>query len=102
MVVGVAGAVAGRLPAVEPDEPIQIQVDGRLVRAYQGETVAAVLVAEGIATFRQTAKHGSPRGLFCGMGICFDCLVTIDGVPNQRACLAVVAPAMSVETGATR
>ena len=47
-----------------------------------------------------TRHHGRPRGLFCGIGICFDCLITVDGVPNQRACLVPVRPGMRLETGA--
>ncbi len=64
--------------------------------AYEGETVAAVLIAEeGLAT-RQTAS-GAARGIYCGMGVCFECLVVVDGVPNTRACMTFVADRMRVE-----
>jgi glycine/D-amino acid oxidase-like deaminating enzyme len=80
------------LPAAAP---IGITFDGRPLSALPGETVAATLSAHGIRTFRHTAA-GAPRGLWCGMGACFDCLVTIDGRANQRACLAKVAAGMVV------
>jgi predicted molibdopterin-dependent oxidoreductase YjgC len=76
-------------------EPFALDVDGQPVTAYQGETVAAALIAAGYRTFRHTA-HGLPRGLFCGMGVCFDCLVTVDGRPHVRACLTLVQPGMRV------
>jgi predicted molibdopterin-dependent oxidoreductase YjgC len=75
-----------------------IHVDGRLVNAEPGQSVAAALLAAGIFTFRLTAG-GRPRGIFCGMGVCFDCLVTIDGLADQRACITPVAPGMRIETG---
>jgi glycine/D-amino acid oxidase-like deaminating enzyme len=76
---------------------VGITFDGRPLSALPGETVAAALSAAGILAYRRTAS-GAPRGLWCGMGACFDCLVTIDGRANQRACLAKVAPGMVVES----
>ncbi|MGG5808647.1 FAD-dependent oxidoreductase [Falsiroseomonas sp. CW058] len=85
-------------PAIRPAaEAVGITFDGRPVSALPGETVAAALGAAGILAFRQTPS-GVPRGLFCGMGACFDCLVTIDGRASQRACLAKVVPGMAVES----
>ena len=66
-----------------------IRFDGHPVASRAGQTVAAALTAAGIRTWRTTRK-GAPRGLFCGMGVCQDCLVTIDGRPNQRACMASI------------
>ncbi len=86
------------LPPVERGEPITVQVNGHPVSAYMGETVAALLLSEGIRTFRHTAKNGQPRSMFCGIGVCYDCLVTIDGVSNIRACLTPVAQGMAIET----
>jgi hypothetical protein len=57
-----------------------------------GQTIGAALVAAGVRSWRTTRVEGRPRGLFCGIGICFDCLVVIDGRPNQRACLAPARP----------
>lgn len=75
-----------------------VQVDGEPVPAFAGESVATVLLALGRRSFRHT-QHGAPRGLFCGMGICFDCLVTVDGVENVRACLTPVVEGMVIVTG---
>lgn len=66
-----------------------IRFDGRPVASRAGQTVAAALTAAGIRSWR-TTRRGAPRGLFCGMGVCQDCLVTIDGRPNQRACMAKI------------
>lgn len=75
-----------------------IRFDDRNVPAAPGQTVAAALWAAGVRSWRLTRDRGAPRGLFCGIGVCFDCLVTIDGVPNQRACLVPARPGMSVHT----
>lgn len=64
----------------------EFSFDGRPVRFDPGQTVGAALMAAGIRSWRTTRVHGRPRGLFCGIGICFDCLVTVDGRPNERAC----------------
>lgn len=73
-------------------------LDGVPLPAYLGETVAGALLASGRRAWRYTG-HGQPRGLFCGIGLCFDCLVTVNGTPNVRACLTPVAAGMVVETG---
>ena len=78
-------------------QAVTITVDGVPIKAYQGETVAGVLLADGRRAWRRT-ESGQPRGLFCGMGICFDCLATVDGVSNVRACITPVADGMVVET----
>jgi aerobic-type carbon monoxide dehydrogenase small subunit (CoxS/CutS family) len=70
-------------------------VDDRAVRAHIGETVAAALVADGAPALRRT-RGGAPRGLYCGMGVCFECLVVVDGVPNTRACMTWVRDGMEI------
>lgn len=72
--------------------------DGRPVPAAPGQTVAAALWADGVRSWRTTRGTGAPRGLFCGIGACFDCLVTIDGARNQRACLIPARPDQVVTT----
>jgi D-hydroxyproline dehydrogenase subunit alpha len=74
---------------------ISFQFDGQRIDALEGETVAAALAAAGVTTFRHTPS-GAPRGLFCGMGACFDCVVTVDGRIGQRACLTRAADGMDV------
>lgn len=87
-------------PVLERGQKVEIFIDGRPVEAYTGETIAAVFVAEGIRTFRHTTKRDEPRGLFCGMGVCYECLVTVDGVHAVRACMTPVTAGMRVETQA--
>jgi predicted molibdopterin-dependent oxidoreductase YjgC len=59
----------------------------REIRAEPGQSIGAALIAAGHRAWRTTRVGGAPRGLFCGIGICFDCLVLVNGRPNQRACL---------------
>jgi predicted molibdopterin-dependent oxidoreductase YjgC len=73
-------------------------MDGRDVPYREGQSVAAALVGTGQSAWRTTRVAGRPRGLFCGIGTCYDCLVTIDGWPNQRACLVVARPGLAVTT----
>ncbi len=83
-------------PSIRPTgQAISFRFNGQPIQALQGETVAAALSAAGVTTFRHTLS-GAPRGLFCGMGACFDCVVTIDGRIGQRACLIPASEAMQV------
>jgi predicted molibdopterin-dependent oxidoreductase YjgC len=87
-----------RLPSghgLERGAAVTLALDGRPVTAFEGESVAAMLLAEGHVTTRFT-RTGEPRGVFCGMGTCFDCLVVVDGVPNTRACVTWVRDGMDV------
>ena len=86
-----------RLGPLEARQPLTVEIDGEPVSAFAGESVATVLLALGRGTFRHTA-HGAPRGLYCGMGVCFDCLVTVNGVENVRACMTPVADGMVIAT----
>lgn len=90
----------GMSPAVERGQAITITVDGVPLPAYEGETIAGALLAAGRRAWRRTS-HGQPRGMFCGIGLCFDCLVTVNGTSNVRACVTPVAAGMVVETGGT-
>ena len=77
---------------VDRGQPFIVMVDGITASAYPGETLATVLIAAGFRRFRRTLLSGEPRGPFCGMGICFDCLLTVNGRPNVRACLTLAQP----------
>jgi hypothetical protein len=77
---------------------VAVVIDGKPFVARAGDTVAAALLAAGRATFRTTPVTGAPRGPYCLMGTCFDCLVTIDDVPGRQACLVAVAPEMRIDT----
>jgi predicted molibdopterin-dependent oxidoreductase YjgC len=79
-------------------ERISITLDGVAVETRVGDSVAAALLGAGRTQCRTTPVSGAPRGPYCMMGVCFDCLVTIDGVPNQQACQVAVAAGMRVET----
>jgi len=81
---------------IERGPQVGVTVDGRPVRAFEGESVAAMLLAEGVAATRRT-RGGMPRGIFCGMGVCFECLITVDGIPNTRACMTWVRDGMAIE-----
>jgi predicted molibdopterin-dependent oxidoreductase YjgC len=83
--------------SVRRGEPLRLTVDGTDVAAYTGETLATALLSSGTRAMR-TARDGSLRGLFCGMGMCFDCLVTVNGRPNVRACVTPAAEGMTVTT----
>jgi glycine/D-amino acid oxidase-like deaminating enzyme/bacterioferritin-associated ferredoxin len=71
------------------DVTVGIQFDGKSLSALAGETIAATLHAHGIPAFR-TTRNNHTRGLYCGMGACFDCVVTVDGRPGVRACMEKV------------
>ena len=79
---------------------VEFSFDGRTLTAQAGQTVGAALTAAGIRSWRTTRFGGRPRGLFCGIGVCFDCLVTVNEEPNVRACLASVADGDVVRTQA--
>lgn len=77
---------------------VAITVDGQAVSARTGDTVAAALLAAGIDHCRTTPVTGVPRAPYCLMGVCFDCLVTIDGVGSRQGCLVAVRQGMTIET----
>ena len=80
-----------RTPILKRGEPFEILVNSCPVTAYEGESIAAVVLASS----DDLSRH---YGLFCGMGACFGCLVTVDGVPNVRSCATLVRPGLRVET----
>ncbi|MCW5749165.1 MAG: (2Fe-2S)-binding protein [Alphaproteobacteria bacterium] len=86
-----------RLPETG-EATLNVSVDGTPVRARAGDSVAAALLAAGIEHVRTTPVSGAPRAPYCMMGVCFDCLVTIDGVGNRQACMIAVANGMAIRT----
>ncbi|MDR2181710.1 MAG: (2Fe-2S)-binding protein [Treponema sp.] len=82
--------------APEPD--CTILYNGNPIPAKTGEPVAAALLAAGVRAFRETAKLRQPRGIYCGIGRCTDCVMIVDGEPNVRTCVTPVRPGMSVQT----
>ena len=91
---------SGRIPLdgnIERGAAVTIDINGKSVTAYLGESVATALLAEEIVAMRTTTL-GESRGVFCGMGVCFDCLVVVDGKPNTRACMTWVKEGMDIRT----
>ena len=86
-----------RLPEAA-GETIAFTIDGRRAQAFAGDTVAAAMLAAGAAHCRTTPVSGASRAPYCMMGVCFDCLVTIDGVGNRQACLIPLRAGMLIET----
>lgn len=85
-----------------PVRSVAVRIDGREFEAKLGDTVAAVLLAAGVTPTRVSPVSGAPRAPYCMMGVCFECLVTIDGVGNRQSCLVPVADGMSIETQTAR
>lgn len=77
---------------------VEFKFDDRPISACPGDSVAAALIAAGIGTFRTTVVDSRPRGPFCMMGVCFDCLVEVDGIPNLQACMTIVESGMRVKS----
>ena len=77
---------------------VGVTIDGRPYTARAGDSVAATLLAAGAAHCRTTPVSGAPRAPFCMMGVCFDCLVIVDGVGNRQGCMVRVRDGMRVQT----
>ena len=79
-------------------EEIEIVFDGKKIKAFEGEMIATALMAAGIKTFRYTSKKEEPRGIFCAIGRCTDCVMEVDGVSNVRTCVTPAKAGMVVNT----
>jgi hypothetical protein len=93
------------LVGAEPQPDIHLDLDGSPLLAKPGQSLAAALLAAGYRSWRTGTRGAGPeraRGLFCGIGVCFDCLVTVNGRPDQRACLVVPKTGDQVRTQALR
>ncbi len=88
-------ASAGPVPS---GQVVRFTFDGQEFTARAGQSVAAALLAAGRRTLRTTSRRGEPRGLFCGMGVCFDCLVCVEGQANVRACRLPVVAGLRVQS----
>jgi predicted molibdopterin-dependent oxidoreductase YjgC len=83
---------------VDRGRVFEIEVDGKKITAYEGETVAAALMAAGIRTTHRTPRRDEVRGMCCGIGLCYSCTMVIDGIPNMRTCQTLALPGMRLET----
>ena len=77
-------------------EPVRFDFEGETVTAADGESIAAALAAHGVRATRESAVSASPRAAHCMIGVCFECLVEIDGRANRQACLTPVRAGMKV------
>jgi hypothetical protein len=75
---------------------VPVTVEGRTVRVPQGASAAAAVLLAGLSSIRDTAVGGGERTPYCMMGVCFDCLAEIDGVPNRQSCMIAVRPGMRI------
>lgn len=81
---------------MKPAQSIDFTFNSASHSAIAGQTIAAALIDSGNRILRSTRFNNEPRAIFCGIGICFDCLVIVDDVRNQRACLVEVLPGMRI------
>lgn len=86
------------LEDLDTSKTVTIYFDGQPIEALEGEPVASALMNAGVRSFRTTAKRHEPRGIFCAIGRCTDCMMIVDGVPNTRTCVTRVRDGMQVQT----
>jgi predicted molibdopterin-dependent oxidoreductase YjgC len=87
--------ILGSLPDTEL---VTITVDGEPLQARKGEMIAAALIASGKSYFRKTIKTHESRGIYCGIGRCTDCVMTVNGIPNVKTCVTAVEEGMVIKT----
>jgi sarcosine oxidase subunit alpha len=78
-------------------ETFEIEVDGKTILACSGQTIAEALLANGLRMLRITPKQAS-RGVYCGMGICYECRMIVNGIPNVRTCMTLATPGCRITT----
>jgi predicted molibdopterin-dependent oxidoreductase YjgC len=86
-----------RIGSIKRKDKVTLSVNGQEIPAYKGETLLAALIAAGYKSLKQSPLRGEPRSALCGMGVCFECIVTVNGQPNIRSCMTEVEDNMKVE-----
>lgn len=86
------------LGKLEKGPLVSFTFDGKAMEGYEGEPIAAALKAGGVMVHRYTQKQHRPRGIFCAIGRCTDCVMVVDGIPNIRTCITPLSAGMVVET----
>ena len=86
------------LGTYQKGEKIRFYLDGKEMYGYEGDTIAAALMAAGVTTHRHRRKKGTPRGIFCAIGRCTDCVMVVDGQINVRTCITPLKEGMQVQT----
>jgi len=79
-------------------EQVQFEFEGKFLNGYEGEPIAVALKANGVKTHRYTRRHHEPRGIFCAIGRCTDCVMVVDGSYNVRVCITPLRKGMKIET----
>ena len=82
----------------EKGRTVTFQFDGKQMQGCEGEPVAIALKSNGVMIHRYTEKQHEPRGMFCAIGRCTDCVMIIDGRPNVRTCITPLQEGMTVQT----
>jgi hypothetical protein len=82
----------------EKERKVQFTFDGQPMEGYEGEPIAVALRSHGVMVHRYTTKRNDPRGVFCAIGRCTDCIMVVDGVPNVRTCVEPLREGMVVQT----
>ena len=86
------------LDDLDTSHTVTIYYNDQPIEALEGEPIASALMNAGIRAFRTTARRHEPRGIFCAIGRCTDCMMIVDGVPNTRTCVTPVRDGMRVRT----
>ncbi|AYF41800.1 (2Fe-2S)-binding protein [Ethanoligenens harbinense] len=86
------------IPEYRKGKLVQFQFNGRVLDGYEGEPIAIALRAHGVMTHRYTTRRHEPRGVFCAIGRCTDCVMVVDGKPNVRTCVTPLRAGMVVQT----
>lgn len=86
------------LGEMEKKKLVSFTYDGATLEGYEGEPIAVALRAAGVMAHRYTAKKHEPRGIFCAIGRCTDCVMIVNGKPNIRTCITPLEEGMKVET----
>ncbi len=86
------------LGTYEKGREVRFTLDGKELSGFEGEPIAAALKAAGVSTHRYTAKEHKPRGIFCAIGRCTDCVMIVNGQPNVRTCITPLEEGMKVQT----
>lgn len=86
------------LGSYEKGEKVTFYYNGQAMEGYEGEPIAAALMAQGVKVHRHTARHHEPRGVFCAIGRCTDCVMVVNGEVNVRTCITPLEAGMRVET----
>lgn len=79
-------------------QSVSFTFNGSAIECEEGQSISAALIAEDRRNLRSTRFGNEPRSIFCGIGICFDCVVAVNGVANQRSCLIEAREGMKVES----